>query len=449
MSNQHLSSRSFRALLTALAVASVACAGTDPSASVQSAPAADFPCDADNGGLTLPDGFCATVFADEVGAVRHLAVSASGDLFAASRPSYERTDEGRQMTSPGGVRALRDADGDGKAELVETVNEVAGTGIALHDGYLYYSSTTEVFRVPIADGELMPSAEPESVVSGFPDQSQHASKPMAFDRAGNMFVTVGGPSNACQESMRTPGSPGLDPCPQRDVQAGIWRFDAAAGGQTQADGVRYASGIRNGLAMTWNDRAGALFALQHGRDSLHDLWGEMYTLEQSAELPAEEMFRIDEGDDFGWPYCYYDHIKDAKVLAPEYGGDGTTQGRCADVAQTLLAFPGHWAPNALMFYTDGSFPERYDGGAFIAFHGSWNRMPFPQQGYNVVFVPFVDGAPAGEYEVFADGFAGMEEINLQEAQHRPTGLAQGPDGSLYISSDFRRGRIWRVRALAE
>ncbi len=107
-----------------------------------------------------------------------------------------------------------------------------------------------------------------------------------------------------------------------------------------------------------------------------------------------------------------------------------------------MAFPGHWAPDGLLFYTGEMFPESYRGGAFIAFHGSWNRAPLPQGGYKVVFVPFAGDEPAGSYEVFADGFAG-ENVGPRSALHRPMGLAQGPDGSLYITDD-RRGRIWRV-----
>jgi glucose/arabinose dehydrogenase len=410
--------------------------------------APSFPCAADNGGISLPEGFCAQVFADEIGLPRHLTVADNGDVYAARRPQRRRNDAGEiVIDSPGGVVALRDTTGDGAADTVEDVNEVAGTGVGLHGGYLYYSSTTELWRVARGAGELVPAAAPELLVSGFPEQGQHASKPFTFDGAGNVYVTVGAPSNACQEQMRIPGSAGLDPCPQLELQAGIWSFDAAVPGQTQADGVRYATGIRNALALDWNAADNALYALQHGRDSLYDLWGEMYSQERSAELPAEEFVRVAPGDDFGWPFCYFDHFEGIRVLAPEYGGDGLTVGRCADFAETLIGFPAHWAPNDLLFYRGGTFPERYEGGAFIAFHGSWNRMPFAQAGYNVVFVPFSDGAPDGDYEIFAAGFPGVDEIRSPgQAAHRPTGLAQGPDGSLYIADD-RGGRIWRVRAL--
>ncbi|HLR31743.1 MAG TPA: hypothetical protein VK074_04600, partial [Fodinibius sp.] len=126
------------------------------------------------------------------------------------------------------------------------------------------------------------------------------------------------------------------------------------------------------------------------------------------------------------------------------GGDGQEVGRCAEYLDPVAAFPGHWAPNGLLFYKGEHFPERYRGGAFVAFHGSWNRAPLPQQGYKVSFVPFEDGNTAGDYETFADGFAGVEPIpNRGAAEYRPMGLAMGPDGALFIS-DSQEGRIWRV-----
>jgi glucose/arabinose dehydrogenase len=127
------------------------------------------------------------------------------------------------------------------------------------------------------------------------------------------------------------------------------------------------------------------------------------------------------------------------VLAPEYGGDGRAVGRCAAVAPPAFAFPAHWAPNALLFYTGTQFPAAYRGGLFVAFHGSWNRAPLPQQGYNVVFLPFAGGRPRGPFQVFADGFRGP----TPDRTYRPTGLAQGPDGSLYMADD-RGGRVYRV-----
>jgi mono/diheme cytochrome c family protein len=196
--------------------------------------------------------------------------------------------------------------------------------------------------------------------------------------------------------------------------------------------------------MQWNSADDNLYIVMHGRDNLHSLFPNRFTAWQNAVLPSEEFLKVTEGDDFGWPYCYYDQINQKKFLAPEYGGDGTFQGRCADMDLPVLGFPGHWAPNDLLFYKGDQFPERYKNGAFIAFHGSTNRTPYPQAGYFVGFIPFYDGKPTGEWEVFADGFAGVDTIvNTSDALHRPMGLATGPDGSLYIT-DSRKGKIWRV-----
>ncbi|MGH7541764.1 MAG: PQQ-dependent sugar dehydrogenase, partial [Gemmatimonadota bacterium] len=231
-----------------------------------------------------------------------------------------------------------------------------------------------------------------------------------------------------------------------ETRAGIWRFDAREPGQTQADGVRFATGLRNTFALAVHPETGQLWGVQHGRDQLHMSWPDRFTAEEQAEKPAEELVAIDEGDDFGWPYCYFDPALDEKVLGPEYGGDGTEVGRCAGKEAPAVAFPAHWAPNGLAFYTGEEFPERYHGGAFIAFHGSWNRAPLPQAGFNVTFVEFgKDGRPTGEWEVFADGFPGeaWDGTSPNEAEHRPSGVAVGPDGSLYVTDDAR-GRIYRI-----
>ena len=391
----------------------------------------------DNGSIVLPDGFAALLVADDVGKARHIVVRENGDIYVKLRDTK----------SGGGVLALRDTTGDGRADIKEHFTETAGSGIDIYNNYLYFSTDTSVYRVKLPEDELLPTQQPELVIGDFPAQPQHAAKSFTFDQDGHIYVTVGGPSNACQEEMRVPGSPGQDPCPQLDQQAGIWKFNANQTNQTQAeDGARYATGIRNGFALHWNTTLDQLYALQHGRDQLSTLWPEYYTTEQSAELPAEEFIRVNEGSDFGWPYCYYDPMQEKKLLAPEYGGNSEEIGRCADKDQPIMAFPAHWAPNDLVFYQGEMFPEEYRQGAFIAFHGSWNRAPLPQQGYMVAFVPFGDdGLPRGEFERFADQFAGEGEVieNANDAQYRPTGLAVGPDGSLYISDD-KGGRIWRV-----
>lgn len=398
--------------------------------------AANVPhCDLHNGGITLPAGFCATVFADDLGVARHMAVNNNGDVYVALQSPHHG----------GGIVALRDTTGDGHADTVKYFGETGGTGIGIHDGYLYFASNTEVVRYKLLPGELLPQLSPQVVVSGFPDQHEHSAKTMAFDNNGHVFVNVGAPSNACQREDRVRGSPGINPCPLLARHGGIWEFDADKLNQVFGkDGRRYATGIRNAVAITWNAQVGALYAVQMGRDQLYDNWPKFYSAQRSAELPAEEFFLIRQGDNFGWPYCYYDELQHKKVQAPEYGGDGKKTGDCADYGQPILAFPGHWAPEAVLFYTGKLFPAHYRDGAFISFHGSWNRAPLPQAGYKVVFVPFDGLRPFGEYQVFAQGFSGEKPIySPDQARFRPMGLAQGPDGALYIG-DSQQGRIWRV-----
>jgi glucose/arabinose dehydrogenase len=390
------------------------------------------PCARDNGGITLPPGFCALVVADSLGPVRHLAVAPNGDVYAAL--------SGRRG-GPTGALALRDTDGDGRADVRHAFGTGAATGMEIYDGWLYFAPDDAVVRWRMTPGELVPRGQPERIVTGLPTGG-HAARSMAFDGRGGMFVNVGSRTNACQAADRQTGQPGQDPCPELQTRAGTWRFDAGLPNQTQAQGERWATGIRNGMALDWNAAAGVPFAVSHGRDQLAGWPG--FTEQANAETPAEEMFRLDRGTDGGWPYCFYDPAARRKLLAPEYGGDGRETGRCPGKAEPVYAFPAHWAPNDLLFYTGTQFPQYYRDGAFVAFHGSWNRAPLPQQGFNVAFLPFRGGRPLGTHEVFASGFATVENPQPQTARHRPTGLAMGPDGSLYVSDDVG-GRIWRIR----
>lgn len=386
-------------------------------------------------GITLPAGFTSVVFADKVGPGRHIAVQENGDVYMALS----------RLKSGNGIAALRDDNGDGKADNIKYFAKTVTTGLEIKHNFLYFSNSLEVMRVPLNKDELVPTANPEVIVTGFLKQNQHQDKTFTLDNDGNIYVNVGAPSNACQVKDRTPGSPGQDPCPLLERHAGIWKFKADKAGQDQMkDGSRYASGIRNSIAIEWNKTNNKLYVVQHGRDQLHQFYPDLYTEQQGAELPAEEFLQIDNGDFFGWPYCYYDQIQKQKVLAPEYGGDGKTKGRCSDAKDPIMAFPGHLAPNDLLFYTGTMFPEKYKEGAFIAFHGSWNRAPLEQKGYFVAFVPFKNGVPSGDWEIFADGFAGVSPVkNMNDIVYRPTGLAQGPDGSIYVA-DSEEGRIWKI-----
>jgi glucose/arabinose dehydrogenase/mono/diheme cytochrome c family protein len=436
-------------MLASIFVVSAVIAGLETQpATAQSAPSAraSATCQGDNGGLTLSPGFCATVFADNLGHVRHLVVASDGTVYA-------NTWSGRYFPNspppPGGfLLAIRDTKGIGRADVVErfggTVEGGAagGSGIALYNGGLYVEESDRILRYQLSPGSGLPSAPPQVVVSGLPLTGDHPMHPFVIDGKGSLFVDLGSATNACQEQNRIPGSRGIVPCTEKETRGGTWRFDAHKTGQVFSASERYASGIRNGEGFAF-DAAGRLFVTQHGRDQLFQNWPSLYTAEQSAGLPAEELLLLAPGADYGWPECYYDGLQKKLVLAPEYGGDGgKAVGVCAQRRGPVAAFPGHWAPNDLAIYHGSKFPPDYRGGAFIAFHGSWNRAPLPQEGYNVVFQPLADGRASGSFVVFADGFAGADK-DPGRAAFRPTGLAEGPDGALYVADDVH-GRIWRI-----
>ena len=428
-------------LPTALLVVSLAVGcSAEPPPTESERPSSTLPaCDPDDGGLVLPEGFCAVIVADNLGSPRLIDVAANGDIYV-----HDRGARGDGENVPGnGVVALRDMNGDGRADVIERFSDHYGTGLQLRGDHLYLSTTTEVYRYAMTPGELVPLGEAELVVGGFPEQRGHAEKAFAFDDAGNMYVNVGAPSNACMEVARTRGSIGLDPCPQRVRQASVWRFSAERLGQTQEDdGYQFVTGTRNIVGIAWDPSTRGIYAAQHGRDALGSLWD--FDDEGNAEIPSEEILRLTDGADFGWPFCYHDRFQGKRLLAPEYGGDGVEVGDCDQYSEPLVAFPGHWAPNDLLFYTGDQFPEQYQNGVFVVFHGSWNRAPLEQGGYQVAFAPRANGEFSGDWETFADGFKGVTPLMApQDATHRPVGIAQGPDGSVFVTDDVG-GRIWRI-----
>jgi glucose/arabinose dehydrogenase len=383
-------------------------------------------CVGDNGGITLPPGFCATVFADDIGHARQMVVAPNSVLYINTWSGrYYRND----TPPPGGfLVALQDTNGDGRADVNVRFGETrdqgsaGGTGIALYNGALYAEVNDRIVRYALAAGSIVPNGPPEVIVSGLPLTGDHPMHPFKIDARGGLYVDLGSATNSCQVANRMPNSPGIAPCTELATRAGIWRYDANRTGQQFSPAGRFVTGLRNGEGIAF-DSAGRMFATQHGRDQLRENWPSLYTPEQGAGEPAEELVQLEQGADYGWPYCYFDLTQHKLVLAPEYGGDGgKTVGLCADKRAPVAAFPAHWAPNDLVIYDAAQFPAGYRGGAFVAFHGSWNRAPSPQGGYNVVFQPLADGKASGHYVVFADGFAGAVEEPGQAA-HRPSGLA--------------------------
>lgn len=390
---------------------------------------------------SVPPGFAVTVFAEGLATPRHIAVRDNGDVYVTLRSGQAKF---RPTDEPGGIAALRDTNRDGVAD-VQTLFGSADidTGLAIHANHLYYASTTTIYAVALG-AELVPSAAPEVVVADLPESGNgHRTKPITIDRAGNLYTQVGSPSNSCQAEPGKPGSPGLLPCTLLDEHGGVFRFSASARQQNHARaGVRLSTGQRNVVALEWNDAAGAPYLLMHCRDNLNQLWPERFSAEDDAALPAEEFHRLNEGDDLGWPYTYYDPLRKARMVSPEYGGDGRTPAPAGKYKEPLIGFPGHWAPNDLVFYGATQFPERYRNGAFIAFHGSVAPQGDDPGGYSVVFVPMnAAGELTGGWEIFADDFERV--ANTAGVVARPSGLAVGPDGALYIGDDAG-GRIFKV-----
>lgn len=436
-----------RNCLLSLSVASiVACGIAAMSAQAATGSTGSSGCAADNGGLTLSAGFCASVFADKLGHARHLTVAPNGVVYVNTWSGRYYKDD--QPPVGGFLVALQDTRGSGHADVIKRFGDgvakgsAGGTGIFLYGNWLYFEENDRISRYALTAGAIVPKGKPQVIVSGLPLTGDHPMHPFIIDSKGNLFVDLGSATNACEVENRMPLSPGHRPCTEKQTRAGTWRYDANKPGQKFTAAERYATGIRNGEGFAI-DAAGRLFVTQHGRDQLSQNWSSLYQAKDGPELPAEEVVQLEKGKDYGWPECYFDGRQKKLVLAPEYGGDGgKTVGLCAERTPPTAFFPAHWAPNDMLFVTSSNFPAAYRNGAFIAFHGSWNRAPAPQAGYNVVFQPMADGKASGDFVVFADGFAGAVK-DPGGAAFRPSGLAAGPDGALYISDDSH-GRIWRV-----
>jgi glucose/arabinose dehydrogenase/mono/diheme cytochrome c family protein len=398
-------------------------------------------------GLTLPAGFCASIFADGIGHARHLVVAPNGVVYV---NTWSGRYYGNDTPHAGGfLVALQDTTGTGKADVNQRFGETVasggagGTGIALYQEAIFAEINNRIVKYTLPPGSIVPRNPPVTVVSGLPLGGDHPMHPFAIDADGSIYIDVATATNACQSKNRTPKSPGIEPCTELETRGGIWRYNANKTDQTFSPHDRFATGIRNAEGFAIDPSGHHLFVTQHGRDQLHANWPELYKAEEEATQPAEELLLLTQKTDYGWPECYYDAIQRKLVLAPEYGGDGGKKlGPCANKGAPIAAFPAHWAPNAMARYDQQQFPAHYRGGVFIAFHGSWDRAPYPQGGYNVIFQQLAGDHAAGQCEIFADGFAGTVK-SPDQAAHRPSGLAVGSDGALYVSDDVR-GRIYRI-----
>jgi len=376
--------------------------------------------------LKLAPGFSATIIADSIGHARHLAISQSGDIYV----KLAALEEGK------GIIHLSDPDGDGVYDRKEGFGNYPGTGILINNDYLYASSNTDVYRYKLdKKQQVVDTLNPEVIVKDLVAREVDGGKPLAIDDQRNLYVAVASYSDACANE-----TPDGKSCPLLDSVAGIWKFNADKTDQSYPEGTRFATGLKGVLGLSWNEAAHSLFAAQHGRGSFHVNYPQYFDAQYSLDFPAETLYELKEGADAGWPYIYYDQVHHKKLQAPEFGGDGKKEGN-PKYLDPIVAFPAHLGPNDLLFYTGDMFPEKYKNGAFIAFH---NQSVSLHQGFFVAFVPFKDGKPSGDWEIFANDFAGIDLAKpTGPSQHKPCGLAQGPDGALYVSDDYQ-GTIYRI-----
>ena len=379
------------------------------------------PCD---GRVELTEPLCATVFADDVGPARHLAVAPNGVVYVATW---------REGARSGGIVALRDTSGDGVADDRARFGPEGGSGIAIADGRLYFATMNSVLRYKIDPTQLAPSTPPETVVTGMPSL-EHGARSIAV-HDGRVYLNIGVPSNACERDYPRRILEGAYPCRELETSGGVWAFDAAGTNQRPTPANRFATGLRHTVALAVDPVSGHLYGAPHGIDHLDRWWpGSGYTDRDAASIPSETLFRIDSGGDYGFPYCMHDPRTRRMIVAPAYA-QAPVADRCAKAPLPVAVFAAHSAPMSIAFVTSDALGAEYRGGIFVALHGSLFHAPEEPRGYSVMFVDVTKR----EVRPFLSA-----RRRLGTAAARPTGLAIGTDGALYVADDYGR-RVWAVR----
>lgn len=340
--------------------------------------------------LKAPPGFTVTTFATGLKNPRIIAVAPSGAIYVSRREQ-------------GDVVLLKDADGNGVADgpPVVVANRPSAHGLAIRDSKLYIATVKEIFVADIRpDGLLGPL---QMIVGDLPDGGQHPNRTMAFGPDGMLYISVGSTCNACNES--------------NPENATILRVTPDGKMRTI-----FARNLRNTIGFGWHPVTGELWGMDHGIDDLGD------------DQQPEELNRIEQGKQYGWPHAFGAGTIHPQTTPP---GEITKPQWLSASTPMVMGYTPHAAPMAMQFYSGGNFPADYQGDAFVAMRGSWNRKP--ASGYEVVRIKFRDGRPE-RFEPFVTGFltdGGLKHIA------RPVGLAMLKDGSLLLSDDGN-GTIFRI-----
>lgn len=333
--------------------------------------------------LYLRPGFHISLFADHVSGVRNLVLGPGGVVYAA-------------LQGPGKVVKLVDANGDGVAESVTDVaTGLDGPfGIAFHGDTMYVGEETRIRRwIPGKPG-------PDTIVPDLPSGG-HSTRTVVLGSDGYLYVAVGSSCNICDES--------------NSRRAAVTRFNTDGSGEH-----RFATGLRNSVGLAINPTTGELWATNNDRDNIG---GNNSGI--TDNLPPEHLNILRDGRFYGWPQCYLPGEHN-----PEY-----PSANCAQVEAPAITFQAHSAPLGLTFYTGTKFPG-FEGDAFVAFHGSWNRTV--PTGAKVVHVKIQNGQAVSS-EDFVTGW----QLDNGSRWGRPVAPLALPDGSLLISDDTG-GRVWRV-----
>ncbi|MBW4568323.1 MAG: sorbosone dehydrogenase family protein [Tolypothrix carrinoi HA7290-LM1] len=341
--------------------------------------------------LKIPAGFRISVFAKDLGNPRMLAIGPDGTVYVTRREQ-------------GDILALSDRNRDGRADRIRTV--ASGykyiNGITIRENRLYFVTDKQLYAADLrANGKIR---KPKLLINDLPDAGQHPNRTLAFGPDGLLYISVGSTCNACNDTN-----------PENATLL-----------QAQPDGSNrtiYAKGLRNTIGFAWHPETGELWGMDHGSD-----W-------RGNEQPPEELNLIQEGANYGWPFCFADRRPDVYLQTNPPGM--TKEEYCANTQPPALTYTAHSAPLGMLFYTGSQFPEEYRNDAFVTMRGSWNRNP--PSGYKVVRVHYENGKPV-EFEDFITGFLDEEQLTQFG---RPVGIAIAPDGSLLFTDDTN-GVIYRV-----